>query len=306
MTFTFLNQTFAQANDAQKQKAQALINILDTNNMTIVHAFSCFDSQNITIPSAQTTYNEGLNHTKEAISLMNQEKFDAASTEAVLAMNRFEETLRLLDTSSPVEPTDTETTAEHLIVLKANLTRAVEHVKRLENLSARAANAGYNTTRIENKLGEIRQYLENAARKLYARNLDGATNDLSIAKTFLEELMGYLDKLTERVTASNIEKYLNEAQIRVATTKANITLSATLTPKAKEDAITALNNSEVSLANARDSIDANNVDAAIDELKEAKKWEQESNRAVSALTATPNSVAPTAASVTSAERTISK
>jgi len=306
MTFTVLNPTLALTNEDQKQKAETLIKILDNDNISIIEAFSKLDAQNITVPNAETTYNEGLAHAEEAFRLMNEENFSEASIEAVEAMQKFEETLRILEDASPVEPTETEVTAEEAISLKANITRTIEHVERLENLTAKAATAEYDTTAIEKRLSEIKQHLENAARELSALNLDGAAEERLIAKTLLDELREPFARLTNLVTASNTEKYLEAAEIRVSATKTNITSSAALTPEIKEDAITALNNSEKNLANARDFIENNDVDEAIEELEEAKKWEEESNRAIASVAATPTSVAPTTESFTRAETTVSK
>jgi len=306
MTFTVLNPTLALTNGDQKQKAETLLSILDNDNTSIIEAFSKLDAQNITVPNAETKYDEGLEHAEEAFTLMNEENFSEASIEAVEAMQKFEDTLRILEAASPVEPTETEVTAEEAISLKANITRAIEHARRLENLTAKAATAGYNTSAIEKTLSEVKQHLENATRELYTMNLDGAAEELCIAKTLLDKLKQPFDKLTNLVKASNTEKYLEEAEIRVSATKANITLSAALTPEIKKDAITALNNSEASLANARDFIENKNVDEAIEELEEAKKWEEESNRAIASVAATPTSVAPTTESFARAETTVSK
>jgi tetratricopeptide (TPR) repeat protein len=306
MIFAVFNPTLALTNDEQKQKAETLLNILDNDNISIIEAFSKLDAQNITVPNAETTYNEGLAHAEEAFSLMNEENFSEASIKAVEAMQKFEETLRILENALAVEPTETEVTAEEAISLKANITRAIEYVERLENLTVKAVIAGYNTSAIENRLSEVKQHLENATRELSAMNLDGVAEELCIAKTLLDDLKEPFDKLTNLVKASNTEKYLEEAEIRVSETKANITVSATLTPEIKKDAITALNNSEANLANARDFIENNNVDEAIEELEEAKKWEEESNRAIASVAATPTSVVPTTESFTRAETTVSK
>jgi len=306
-TSMILNPTLAQTNDNQKQKAETLLKILDNANVSIVEAFSRFDAQNITVPqTAETAYTEGLTHAEEAARLMNQENYDEASAEAVKAMQKFEETLKILEDASPVEPTETEVTAEEAISLKAKITRTIEHVERLENLTARARTKGYYTTAIEKRLSEVKQHLENATRELSAMNLDGAAEELAIAKTLLDELKEPIDRLTDLVKASNTEKYLEAAEIRVAETKANITSSETLTSEAKEDAIAALNNSEASLANARDFIESNDVDDAIEELEEAKKWEEESNRATAAVAATPTAVAPTTESFMRPETTASR
>jgi len=307
MAFMILNPTLAQTNDAQKQKAERLLKFLGNGNMSIVEAFSRFDAQNISVPqTAETAYNEGLEHAEEAYRLMSEENFSEASIEAVKAMQKFEETLKILENASPVEPTETEVTAEEAISLKANITRTFAHVNRLENLTVQAATKGYDTTAIEKRLLEVREHLENATRELFAMNLDGAAEELVIAKTLVDELKDPFDRLTDLVKASNTEKYLEAAEIRVAETKANITTSAALTSEAKEDAIAALNNSEKNLANARDFIENNDVDDAIEELEEAKKWEEESNRAIAAVAATPTSVAPTTESFSGAETVTSR
>ena len=307
MTFIVFNPTLAQTNNSQKQKAETLLSILSNDNTTIVEAFSNFDAQNTTVPeTAETAYTEGIEHAEKAFRLMSEEKFSEASTEAVEAMKKFEETLRILESASPVEPTETEVTAEDVISLKANITRATEYAERLENLTARAKAKGYSTAAIEQKLSEIKQHLRNATQELHALNLSGATEELLNAQTLLEELQAPFDRLTNLVKTSNIETYLEAAEGRVSETKENITQSTTLTATAKDDAIAALNNSEASLANARVSIQNNNVDAAIKDLEEAKQWEEESKRAITAITVTPDSVSATDQSSTNAEVAASK
>ena len=76
-----------------------------------------------------------------------------------------------------------------------------------------------------------------------------------------------------------------------------------LTYKSKQEAINALNKSELNLSNARDFLYVKNVDDAIEELKEAKKWE-ESSRAIAALTATPTSVIPTNDSILQTDQSL--
>jgi hypothetical protein len=298
-TFTFLNPTIAQTSDAQKQKAQTLLTILSNNNLTITQAFSRLDSQNIPADDAKTVYNQGVAHALQSESLVNEEKFVEACKEAVVTMQIFEETLQLIENASPVEPTEAEVFAEQTISLKANITRAVEQANRLENLTQKAANAGYDTMVAEKRLREIGVHLQNALQEFRNSDLEASTEQLLIAKSFLEEFNDYINRLTANVTASNTEAYLNEAATRITEAKQNITLSASLTAASKEAAIAALNNSEVNLANARNKIAENNVDEAIEELEEAKKWEEESTRAITADSANAGSVAPTTESVNS-------
>ena len=290
-TFLVLSPTLALISSSEQQKAETLLTILSNNNATIVEAFSNLDAQNITVPeTAETAYNEGLVYAEEALRLMNEENYCSASTEAVAGMQKFGETLKLLDSISPVEPNETEVAIEDIISLKTNITRALEYVDRLENLTVRAKIKGYNTTEVEQKLSEVKRYLQNATRELSALNLDGATEQLSNAKALLLELKALYDRLTSLVKISNIETYLDVAEERVSEAKENITQSTSLTSEAKEDAIDALNNSETSLASARDAMKTNNVDDAIADIEAAKKWEEESKLAITSATATPNVV----------------
>ncbi len=290
-TFLVLSPTLALISSSEQQKAETLLTILSNNNATIVEAFSNLGAQNITVPEpAETAYNEGLVLAEEVLRLMNEENYSEASIEAVEAMQKFGETLKLLDSISPVEPTETEVAAEDVISLKTNITRALEYVDRLENLTVRAKTKGYNTTAVEQKLSEVKQYLQNATMELRALNLDGAIEQLSNAKALLIELKALYDRLTSLVKTSNIETYLDVAEERVSEAKENITQSTSLTSEVKDDAIDALNNSETSLASARDAMKTNNVDDAIADIEAAKKWEEESRLAINSATVNPNTV----------------
>lgn len=288
-TFLVLSPTLALTSSSQQQKAKTLLTILGNNNATIVEAFSNLDAQNITVPeTAEIAYNEGLVHAEEVLRLMNEEKYSEASIEAVEAMQEFGETLKVLDSVSPVELDETEVATKDVISLKVNITRALEYADRLENLTVRANTKGYNTAAVEKKLSEVKRHLQNATMELRALNLVGATDELSNAKALLIELKALYDRLTSMVKTSNIETYLGVAEERVSEAKENITQSTSLTSEAKDDAIDALNNSEASLASARDAMKTNNVDDAIANIEDAKKWEEKSRLAITSATATPN------------------
>jgi hypothetical protein len=288
MTFVILNPTLAQTTEEQRLKAETLLNILDTVNASASEAFSRLDAQNITVPqNAETKYNEGITHAEEAINLMHAEKYNEASSEAIEAMKSFKETLIILQEASPAEPTETEITAEKAISLRANITRAYEYVERLENLTAKAATVGYNTTGMENRLASAKNHLENATKQLDGLNLDVASEELNAARAFFGEMKSLYDRLINLVKASNTERYLEAAEARVIASKDNITNSA-LPQQNKTDAINALNNSETNLEKARELIQSGMVDDAVEELEEAKRWEDESRKYLTSVTATPN------------------
>jgi hypothetical protein len=308
LNFVILNPTLALTSEEQRTKAETLLIMLDTVNASVVEAFSRFNIQNISVPpNAETKYNEGVAHAEEAISLMKAENYREASSEAVKAMQNFKETLIILQAVSQVELTETEATAEKVINLRANVTRAYEHVERLENLTVKARAAGYNTTEIDNRLSVARNYLENATRKLDRLDLNGASEELRSAITLLGETKEYLDGLVNLVKITNTQRYLEETEKRINETKTDVASSTNLSLQNKTNAITALNNSETSLENARELLDENKVDEAIGELEEAKMWEDESRKYLSSsITATSNQVESTVDSFSKIETKVSQ
>jgi tetratricopeptide (TPR) repeat protein len=288
-TLVVFNQTFAQTTDPQKQKAQTLLEILEENNMTILSAFTEIEQKNISLPDgAQNLYEQGLVYSTEAQSLLQQENFPEASAQAVLAMQTFEESLRLLESVLPLD--SIPSVVETAFNLKAKIIHVANYVERLESMAQKASVAGYNTLGVEKHLTEITSYLENATQKLHVLDLEAATLDLDVAETLLDELMENVSRLTKLVSESNVQRYLKAATDRLSVARADISVSATLTPKEKDDALTALNNSEASLSNARNLIEDSNVDDAIEKLEEAKRWEAESTAALSAVAVTPSTV----------------
>lgn len=283
MTLVYLNPTLAQSNQEQKQKAETLRSILDTVNASITEAKGRLTNKNIPVPqAAETEYNEGVAHAEEAANLMNTQHYASASAEAVEAMQKFKDALLILQEASPTEPTGTEATAEAAINLRANITRVYEYVERLENLTAKAA--GYSTTdtaNIDSKLSLAKEHLENATRELNMLNIDGAAEQLRAARTLLRGLNEQYDTLVNGVKFAITQRYLEEIKKRINETKANIANSATLPTQNKTDALSALDNSENNLQDAQDYIDEEDADGAIDELEEAKKWEDESRKYLS-------------------------
>ena len=298
-TLVVFNQTFAQTVDPQKQKAQTLLDFLAENKMTVLSVFSELEQKNLTPPEgAQTLFDEGLLLVAESETFLEQQNFEQASASAVLGMQKFEQSLVLLDSVLPSD--STPSTVEAARALKANITRVTSYVEKLEIMAQRASTAGYNTLGVEKRLDEISSYLQNATQKLLVLDFEGATNDLDAAESLLDVLLENISRLTNLVSESNVQRYLNQAQDRLAVARADISVSATLTAKEKEDALTALNNSEASLSNARDLIEDSNVDDAIEKLEEAKRWESESTAAISAVAVTP-SVSSTSESLSRVE-----
>jgi hypothetical protein len=299
-TFTVLSTTLALADDAQKQKAEALLEILEDNNVSILAAFSELETQNIPVPTtAETKYNQGLAYATEAANLLSADNFDEASIKAVEAMNLFKEALTLLQDASQTEPSGTIVAAENITRLKASLTQAFRYIERLENLTARANAAGYATTVLDANISQAKSHLETASDHLSNRNYDGAREELRAARALYVELKELVDRLTQTVKIVNVETYLQEAEDRLTETRDTILNSTDLSTQVRDDAIAALNTSEGYLDDARASLDNSNPDEAVSDIEEAKKWEDTANNVIASVTAGTNSSDLTNDSLTS-------
>ena len=100
----------------------------------------------------------------------------------------------------------------------------------------------------------------------YYADLEGQTL-LSLAVALGYSSIDFLNleckQLQNLVNEANTLTYIKDSETRISAIKTEINLSPSLTPEIKEDAITALNNSETNLENARDLIETNMVDDAI-------------------------------------------
>lgn len=298
-TFAALSTTLALADDAQQQKAEAILGILEDNNTSILVAFSNLETQNIPVPStAETKYNEGLTYATEAADLLNAGNFSEAGTKAVEAMNLFKEVLVLLQDASQTEPSGTEVAAENITRLKATLTQAFRYIERMENMSAKANDAGYSTTVLDANISQARNHLEAALDYLNNRNYDAAREELGEAKALYVKLKGLLDRLTEAVKAANVKSYLQEAEDRLNETRDSILGSTDLSQEDRDDAIDALNTSSEYLDNAQDSLANSDLDEALADIEEAKKWEDTANNFIATVTAGTNSSDSTTNSLT--------
>ena len=143
-------------------------------------------------------------------------------------MKKFEAAIQILENVLSSEPTETELDAEKLIKIKEEIARTNEYLTRLENLTKKAEFQGYDTSTINQKITEIKKYLENATRALNEREIDLAKEDLDAAKILISKVVNAINLITDQIKTVNIQKYIMEAEIRISDSKTSITLSTSL------------------------------------------------------------------------------
>jgi phosphoribosylanthranilate isomerase len=296
----YLNMTWAQANRDEDLVAETLLSILDEVDDRVLEAFEQLGTNGISVPEeARTSYQYGLVLANEAIKLFKDGNSREASEKATEALQEFKKALMVAQEALQEEPSGTEITAEKALILRDSLSRIWEHMRRLENMAELVAAEGYDSTIMGVTIKETKRILEEATNKLETGDLDGTANDLDIARVLVLESEEQLRRLTEDMKADRIQAYMTETEKRISDLKEEVdSLSNQLPTQIKDASLTALNEAEDSIQNAKDLLEKEMINESIDELTEAKEKEEEAinliSSAVTSLDALQNPVNATA------------
>ena len=283
---SFLNATNAQ-NDEKARNAKALLDIVEEANAGVKETFDELESAGILVPDeAAELYREGSESAEEASNLIALRDYPGASSAAVEALQRFKDALRIVYRILPKTPDEAEVIAERIISLKVTVNRVYEYVKRLEQLTARAQDAGHNCTTLKKLIYEAEIRLEKAYEKLDGLDIEGASRELASFRSLLNQSVVLYRRLRSSVKLAKAEVFLTEAEARFTVLKANITAASLRLPEEEKNAtLVALNKALYRLQNARVLMEATQVDETIEELMEYKERLKESLKYVQSVQA---------------------
>ena len=249
--------------------AEFMFSLFQKTNATVAEVFSQLEAKSIAVPQASLDeYNQALLLSDEAASLLQSGNFSGANTKVVQALQKMKEALRIVYAGGYEQPSEAEIALQRTIELKSALNRSYSQLHQLEDLARYTANAGYNTTVLDAKIAVVKSLLDNATLSLNQKNLEAASNSLDEAKTFIA-------RLTE--SFKRLATYITQTEARLSAIKENAT------QQQNTAAITAVNQAEVSLSNARAYLDKQLINQTLTELSNSKESEIQ---AVSYLTPT--------------------
>ena len=279
---------------ATQEKTEKLFSLLQGSNATVAEIFRQFKANQKTIPQASLDeYNQALVLAEESRSLLQTGNYPAANSKIIQTLQKFKEALRILYTTFPEQPTETEIALERTLNLKSSIDRFYEQLERLENLTRLASAAGYNTTALETKVQIVRSLLETASSNVNQKRLNEASENLAEAKPLIESIASFFNNLASDLKIERIATYINQTQERLNTIRLQATsLSNTAS-------LTALNDAETSLNNAKEYLAEQMINETLTELDNSKASEEE---AVAYLNPTASSLVTTSSSTTDAIR----
>jgi len=281
-----------QQTTTASDKTQDLFALLQESNSTVTEIFRQFQAKGKTIPQASLNeYDQALVLAEESRSLLQTGNYSEANNKIIQALQKLKEALRIVYTTIPEQPSESEVSVEKAVQLKSSINRYHEQLERIENLTRFAATVGYNTTALENEIQTMRSLLVTALSNVDQRRFEAALANLAEVETLGERLLSSLSNIASDLKIERIAAYINQTETRLAAIRAKAeSVSNTAS-------LAALNSAEVSLDNAKEYLESQRINDTLSELANSKESEE---KAVEYLQPTASSVNSTPTSSTNA------
>jgi hypothetical protein len=283
LVLTFSSVLFGQCISAQidanvaAQKAQIAIQFLcELNDTSTEHLNRLYRIGDAKLASqANHTYQLGNTLFQAAITSWREHNFETAISAVYEAMTAFQNVLKLSEAASP-NSAESYLSAEKIISLKANVTRAFAYLEEVGNLAKNAGDAGFNVSLLNNLINETRILLQEAHSQMSV-DFSTASARFRSADFLINKIIVKVTELSAKWREIRSETYIAAAEQRIVTLRTNITSPVSAVPVAvKSASIVALDQAESSLTTARNNLDEGKTEEAISALETSRMQEQQS------------------------------
>jgi hypothetical protein len=265
LTFSFTTA----ATTGLENRTEFLFSLVQNANATVTDVYRRIEAKSLPIPQdSLTEYDQALLLANQATNLLHAGNYSEANRKALQSLQKFKEALRIVYETIPEQPTDAEITFQKTVAVKSAIDRSYEQLQRLENLTGFAASAGYNTTSLEAKIETIKTLLDTASSNLNQKNLEAASNSTAEAKALIDNLMGYVHNLATTLKIQRLAAYVAQTEERLS----KLRTEATSVQNAAS--LTALNDADASLANAKKYLGRQLINETLAELESSKLSEE--------------------------------
>ena len=253
-----------------KDKADSLFTLLEKANVTVTEVFRRLEAKDIAVPQTSLEQrDQALILADEAKSLIQAGNYSEAESKIIQALQKLKEALKIVYTTIPEQPTETETALERTAQLKSSINRYYEQMQRIENLTCFAASVGYNTTALEGKIQNIKALLDKASSNLDQKRFEAASVNLADAKALIDSLVNALNDIAANLKIQRLQTYIAQTEVRLATIK------ETATSLLNTASLAAVNNAETSLNNAKEYLEKQQINETLTELANSQASEEE-------------------------------
>jgi hypothetical protein len=253
-----------------KDKADSLFTLLEKANVTVTEVFRQLETKDIAVPQTSIEQrDQALILADEAQSLIQIGNYSEAESKIIQALQKLKEALKIVYTTIPEQPTETEIALERTAQLKSSINRYHEQLQRIENLTRFAAAVGYNTTALEAKIQTVKTLLDTASGNIDQKRFEAASVNLAEAKALIDSLVNALNNIAANLKIQRLQTYIAQTEVRLATIK------ETATSLSNTASLTAVNNAETSLNNAKEYLEKQQINETLTELANSRASEAE-------------------------------
>lgn len=258
----------ASLQQTSAEKTKDLFSLFQNANATIQQVFRKIESNGETVPKASlNTYNQAQVLAEESESLLQAGNYSEANNRIVEALQKLKDAIRTVDETVPEQPTETEINLERTVQLRSSISRYSEQLQRIKNLTRLAASVGYNTTILEEKITTIKNLLETASTNIEQQRFEAASQNLAEIKNLSDKILTFINGFAADLKITRIASYINQAQQRLDA------IRETAEATSNEASLTAVNNAETSLYNAKTYLEENRINETLSELANSKASE---------------------------------
>jgi hypothetical protein len=251
-------------------KTEDLLSLFQEAEVTVVEILRQFEVDDKTIPQASLNeYNQAIILAEESRSLLQAGSYSEADGKIVQAFQKLKEALRIVYTTFPDQPTETEIALEMTVQLQSSINRYYEQLQRIENLTRLAATVGFSNSTLEAKIQSIKALLERASSNVNQKGFEAASNNLAEAKTLIDQILGSLNNFAANLKIERIATYITQTEVRLDT------IRETAESLSNAASLAALDNAETSLDNAKEYLESQRINDTLSELIDSKESEEE-------------------------------
>jgi len=176
----------------KEMRVAKLIKIMSKAADHIQEVFAKLEEQGVEIPEeAKNSLASGLNKSQTAILLFDDGQLDEAGKTAIAAMKDFKQSMKLLRN---IDFNDLPNAARRVSYA---INRTMMFINRLEVVTERIGERGYNTTNIKMNIEEAKSILENATELVAIGEVDKAARTLGEARIPISEIIRELHQITK-------------------------------------------------------------------------------------------------------------
>jgi hypothetical protein len=289
ITFSALALSFAAAaTTSTEDSTDFLFSLIQNANASLTETYSRLEANATAIPQdSLAAYNQALLLADEAATQLQAGNIPEANSKAIQALQKFKEALRIVYAAFPETPTEAQITREKTATIQSAIDRSYTQLQQLENLTGFAAATGYNTTVLEEEIETAKALLANASRSLNQQGFEAASNSTAKAKTLIANLLSHVNTFAATLKIQRLEAYVNQTEARLAALRTQATTAQNAA------SLTALNSADDSLANAKEYLANQQINATLTALASSKASEDEAAGYLNPAPSTSSSPTPT-------------